>query len=186
MLQPFNALRRADQAAGAAHIDFTFLRHRFAPAFGTVVGKGIGIARIIAGQVFNHLRNYVPGALQHDPVTDAQPQPGNFITIVQRDIGHHHTPHGNRLQSPNRGQLTRPAHLDIDGLQRRLGPLRRKLMRNCPARGLGHEAQALLPVKPIYLIDHAINIIWQVSTLMLNAAIMGEQFTNAITPHQQG
>ena len=39
MLQPLELLRRADQPAGAAHIDFAFLGHRLAAAFGAMVGE---------------------------------------------------------------------------------------------------------------------------------------------------
>ena len=39
MLQPLDALRRADQPAGAADIDLALGRDRFAGAFGAVVGN---------------------------------------------------------------------------------------------------------------------------------------------------
>ncbi len=42
MAQPLEALRRADQPAGAADVDLAFLGDRLAAAFGAMVGEDVG------------------------------------------------------------------------------------------------------------------------------------------------
>ena len=93
---------------------------------------------------------------------------------MKSDVGHHNTTHRDRLQPPYRRQLAGAADLNFDGLQRRFGAFGRKFMRNRPTRRFCDEAQPLMPIKPVDLIDDAIDIIRQVSTFLLNIAIMDE------------
>ena len=72
MLQPLDPLRRADQPAGAADVDLAFLGDRLAVAFGAMVGEDVGRALLVAGQILDHLRDDVAGALDAHPVADAQ------------------------------------------------------------------------------------------------------------------
>ncbi len=76
-------------------------------------------------------------------------------------------------------------NLNVDRLQRRLGPLSREFMRDCPARGLGDKAQPLLPVQPVDLVDHAVDIIRQLCALALDAGIMRQRPFRPINAHQQ-
>src|SRR5690606_41034601 len=68
MPQPLELLRPADQPAGAAHVHFAFLRDSFAAADRAEIGEHKRLARLLARQVLDHLRNDVAGALQHDAV----------------------------------------------------------------------------------------------------------------------
>src|SRR3546814_8971289 len=66
MPEPLELLGIADEAAGAAHVDLAFLGDRLAAANRAMVGKGIGDARLVAGQILDHLRDDVAGALDDD------------------------------------------------------------------------------------------------------------------------
>ena len=133
MPQPLDALRRADQAAGAADVDLALLGDRLAAAFGAMVGEDVGLARLVAGQVLDHLRDDVAGALDPHPVADAQAEPGDLVAVVERDVGDDHPADADRLQPPDRSQLAGAADLDVDRLQRRLGLLGREFVRQRPS-----------------------------------------------------
>ncbi len=91
MDEPLYALRGADQTAGAANIHLALFRHRFRSTFGAVVGKIKGGPLNIACQIVHNLRNNVPCPLNYDPVAGSYAQTGNFVTVVQGNIGDDHT-----------------------------------------------------------------------------------------------
>ena len=185
VLEPLGALRRANQPAGAAHIDLAFFGHRLAAAFGAVIRKSIGRALLFPGQVLDHLRDHVAGALDHHPVAGAHPQPRDLVAVVQGYVGDHHPAHGHRPQPPHRRQLAGTTDLDGDRLQHRFRPLGRELVRNRPARRLGDKTQPLLPVEPVYLVDHAVDIIGQIGAGLLDRAVVREYRFDAFAAHQQ-
>src|SRR3954451_14425271 len=98
MAQPLEALRGADEPAGAAHVDLAFLGDGLAAAFGTMVGKDVRLARLVAGEVLDHLRDDVAGALDAHAVADAQAEPRDLVAVVKRDVGHDHTSDADRLE----------------------------------------------------------------------------------------
>ena len=126
-----------------------------------VVGERVRVARLLAGQVLDHLRDHVAGALEDDAVADPHAQPRDLVAVVQRDVGDRDPADQHRGEPPDRGQLAGAADLDVDGLQRRLGALGGKLVRQRPARRLGDKAQPRLPVEPVDLVDHAVDVIGQ-------------------------
>src|SRR4051812_8314130 len=113
MAQPLEPLRRADQAAGAADVDLAFLRDGFAAAQLAVGGKLKRLAGFVAGEVFDHLRDHVAGALDAHPVAYAQAEPGDLVAIVQRDVGDDHSADADRLQPPNGGELASAPDLNV-------------------------------------------------------------------------
>src|SRR3546814_6041638 len=66
MAQPLEFLRRANEAAGAAHIDLALFGDRLAAAHRAMIGKDIGIALFVAGEVFADHRDHVARALDDD------------------------------------------------------------------------------------------------------------------------
>jgi hypothetical protein len=80
---------------------------------------------------------------------------------VERDVGDGDPADEHRLQPAHRGQLAGAADLDIDGFERGLGAFGGELVRHAPARRLGDEAQPLLPVEPVDLVDDAVDVIRQ-------------------------
>src|SRR3954471_10260914 len=102
--------------------------------FGAMVGKNVRRARLVAGQVLDHLRDDVAGALDADAVADPQAQPVDLVAIVQGDVGHDYAPDADWFQSADGGQLPGATDLDVDRFERRLGLLGRELVRDPPPR----------------------------------------------------
>ena len=172
MDQPLKTLRRADQPAGAAHIDLALFRHRLGTAFRAGFREVEGGALFLARQIIHHLGNHVASALDAHPVAGPHAQSFDLIAIVQGNVGHDDPADGHRRQPPHGRQLAGAAHLYVDRLQRGLRLFRREFMRNRPARRLGDEAKPRLPVQPVDLVDHAVDIIRHVGTLRLYGAVM--------------
>ena len=87
MPQPLEALCGADQSARTTDVDFAFLCHRLAAAFRAMVGEDVGRARLVASQIFDHLRDDVAGALDAHAVADAKAEPRDLVAVVERDVG---------------------------------------------------------------------------------------------------
>src|SRR5690606_26053586 len=174
--QPLELLRLADEATGAADVDLAPLGHRLAAADRAVIGEHVRLARLLAGQIVDHLGDHVASALEDDPVAYPEAEPADFVAVVQRDVGHRDSADKDRPQPADRRQLAGAANLDIDRLEHRLGALGRKLVREAPARRLGDKAQALLPVEPVDLVDHAVDLVRQRPTPGGNTAVVLEHF----------
>src|SRR3546814_20039054 len=74
MPQPFDPLRRADKAAGAAYVDLALLAHRVGVTFGAFRREHIGRPLLVPRQILPHLRAYVAGALDDAAVAGTEPQ----------------------------------------------------------------------------------------------------------------
>ena len=68
------------------------------------------------------------------------------------------------------------ADLDFDVLEHGHGPLGRKLVRDRPARAARDEAEPLLPVEPVDLVDDAVDVVVELGALLFDLAVEGEQF----------
>src|SRR3546814_2908188 len=79
MAQALELLGVADQAAGAADVDLALLGDRLAVANRAMVGEGIGRARLIAGQILDHLRDDVAGALDDDAVARPHAEAADLV-----------------------------------------------------------------------------------------------------------
>ena len=185
MPQPFEALRGADQAAGATDVDFAFFAHGLAAALGTMVGEDVGRARLVASQVFDHLRDDVAGALDAHAVADAQAEPCDLVAVVERDVGDDDAADADGLEAPDRRQLAGAADLDVDRFERGLGFLGREFVRERPARSAGDLAEPLLPVQSLDFVDDAIDVVGQIGADALDLAIMREHLLNVVAALQQ-
>ena len=139
-----------------------------------MVGEDVWLARLVAGQVLDHLRDDVAGALDAHAVADAQAQPLDLVAVVERDVGDDHAADADRLQPSDGRQLAGAADLDVDRLQRGFGFLGGKFVREAPARRARDEAEPLLPVEPVDLVDDAVDVERQVGAGLLDRAVMGE------------
>ena len=52
-----------------------------------MVGEDVGLARLVAGQILDHLRDDVAGALDAHAVADAHAEPRDLVAIVEGDVG---------------------------------------------------------------------------------------------------
>ena len=98
-----------------------------------MVGEDVRRARLVAGQILDHLRDDVAGALDAHAVADAQAQPRDLVAVVERDVGDDHAADADRLQPPDRGQLAGAADLDVDRFERGLGLLGGEFVRERPS-----------------------------------------------------
>ena len=132
-----------------------------------------------------HLRNDIPRPLHDHRVADADIFPGDLILVVQRGVRHHDTTDRDRLQPRHRRQGTRTADLDVDAFENCRGLFGRELVSQAPARAARDKSQPLLPVKPVHLVDDAIDVIAQIGALALDQPVMAKQLSDAAAqPHQ--
>ncbi len=109
----------------------------------------------------NHLRYHVARALNDDGIAFADVLALDLVLVVQCRALHDDAADGNRLELCDRRQRAAPAHLNDDVVDDRLGLLRRKFMGEGPARRAAHEAQTLLEIEIVDLVDDAIDVVRQ-------------------------
>src|ERR1700716_6489 len=141
----------------------------------------------LADQDVDPLRNDVAGALDNDGVADPDiaalaqlfavaADTLDVILVVQRDVLHDDAADSDRLQLADRRERAGAADLDLDIPQHGHGALGWKLVRDRPARRPRHEAEALLPVDAVDLVDHAVDVVVEMGPLGFNLTMEGEQF----------
>ena len=133
----------------------------------------------------DHLRDHVPRPLHHHRVANAHIEPRDLVGIVQGGVGHDHPAHRDRPELGHRRQRARAPHLDVDGLDKRGGLFRRELVRRGPARGATDKAQPLLPVDPVHLVDHTVNVVAEAGPHRLDGSIVREQLIDVVTALHQ-
>ena len=178
MAQPLDLLRRADQPAGAAAHRLAVLAHRMAAA-GRALGRelvGLRGLRPLVEHDIDDLRDHVAGALDDHGVADADIGAAadrlavvadalDVVLVVQRRVLHHHAADRDRLQLGNRRQRAGAPDLDFDVAQHGGRLLGRELVRDRPARTARHEAEPLLPVEPVDLVDDAVDVVVELGAL---------------------
>ncbi len=164
-----------DLLEGAGELARAAARHRHRPAGGGLLhhrrlqradadaGEFIGRAAVRAIGVDGpeDLRDHIAGPLQGHGVADADVLALDLVGVVQGGVADHHAADRHRMQPRDRGQGARTAHLDVDGLQGGGGLLGGELVGDGPAGRAGDEAETLLPVQPVDLIDHPVDVVGQ-------------------------
>src|SRR5690606_33425630 len=161
VLEAFDDLGVADQAAGAAALDLVPLAHGFGAADGADGGEDVGLG-VVGAQGFDHaddLGDDVAGALQDDSVADAHVLAGDLVLVVQGGVADHDAADGGGVQAGHGGQGAGAADLDVDAFQYGRRLLRRKFVGDGPAGAASDEAEALLPVQSVDLVDHAVDVV---------------------------
>ena len=168
MLEPFARLRLACQTARAAQHDirvavFAQIAGCRRAAGRTFIWKGERLRSAWArlGHHAHNLRYHIASALYDHRVANTHILAGNLIGVVQGRIGNAHAANRDLLQFGNRRQCAGAPDLNVDILQYGGRLLRRKLMRDGPARRARHKPQPVLIVERVDLIDHAVNVIPQ-------------------------
>ena len=182
MAQPLGQLGRADQPAGAAADGLPLGTNGERAALRAVIGEDewLGRFRPPGQHDLDHLRDHVARPLDHHRVADADVLALDIVLVVQRGPGDHDAANRDRRQLGHRRQGTRPADLDRDRLDDRLGLLGRELVGDGPARRPADEAQPLLQVDPVDLVDHAVDVVGQRVALGTDPLLVGQQLFSAI------
>ena len=147
--------------------------------------------RLCAGRPFvrdhpQHLRDHVAGALDFHRVADAHVEAGDLVGIVQGRVLHHDAADRDGGELGDRGQRAGAADLDFDRINGSRRLLRRKLVRQRPARAARHKTEPVLPVEPVDLVHDAVNVIAEAGAFLFDLAIGGEQFVERVAePHQR-
>ena len=93
--------------------------------------------------------------------------------LCRRGARHHHAADIDRLEIGDRRQRAGAADLDEDAVQPRARLLGRELVGDRPARRAADEAQPLLPVDAVDLVDDAVDVVGQRRPLHAHLAIEG-------------
>ena len=83
----------------------------------------------------------------------------DVVLVVQRDVLHDHAADADRLELADRRERAGAADLDLDVLEHGDGALGRELVRDRPARRARDEAEPLLPVEAVDLVDDAVDVV---------------------------
>ena len=135
---------------------------------------GLGIRRPLVEHDLDHLRDHVAGALDRHRVADPHAEPLDLVLIVQGGVLHDHAADRNRLELGDRRERAGAADLDLDVAHHRHRPLGREFVRDRPARRATNEAEPVLPVEPVELVDHAVDVVVELGALALDLAVVGE------------
>src|SRR5690606_31950876 len=182
VLEALDDLGVADQAAGAAALDLVPLAHGFGAANGAGGGEDVRDGAVGA-QGFDHaddLGDDVAGALQDDGVADAHVLASDLVLVVQGGVADHDAADSDGMQAGDGGQGAGAADLNVDAFQNGRRLLRRELVGDGPARASGDEAEALLPVQPVDLIDHAVDVVAEAGPVGFQTAIDRNQSFGAL------
>ena len=152
------------------------------PQAGQTCGK-LESFRALRPLVLNHaenLRDDVAGALHDHRVADADVLAGDLVLVMQRRVLHHHAADRDRIELGDRRERAGAADLDVDVAQDRGRLLGGEFMGDGEARRARHEAEPLLEVEPVELIDDAVDIVVEARPAALDIAIGFKHFLDRV------
>ena len=193
MLEPFRRLRGTDQRPGAAANHLIVLANGMATAHRTDLRKFVRfrVRRPFLQHNIGDLRNHVAGALHDHGVADADidavadraaviADPLDVVFVVQRGVLHHDAADRDRRKPRHRRQRAGAADLDVDAVQDRRRLLCRELVRDRPARAARHEAEAILPVETVDLVDHTVDVVAKRGAVVADLAVELQDIVDAL------
>src|SRR6185312_15709060 len=153
--------------------------------------EDLRILRPLVDDDVNHLRNDVAGALDDDGIANPDVAPlaellavaadsPDVVFVVQRHVLHDDAADPDRLELANRRERAGAPDLDLDVLQHGHGALGRKFVRDRPARRARYEAQALLPVEAVDLVDYPVDVVVEPGALFLDLAMERDQLLDGM------
>ena len=154
------------------------------------------ILRPLVDHDVDDLRNHVAGALDDDGVADPDiaalaqllavaADALDVVLVVQRDVLHDDAADADRLELADRRERAGAADLDLDIPQHGDGALGRKFVRDRPARRARYEAEALLPVEAVDLVDDAVDVVVELGALLLDLAMERDQLLDRMAEFGQ-
>ena len=181
MQQRLLALRRTEQAPGAAKVLLPFLPGdvRTAHRAGIRHREHACALRTAVGQHGDDLRNHVAGTAHDHRVADHQPETADVVLVVQRRVADRDPADEDRRQACHRRDLSGPPDLHVDAGHLRQLLLRRVLVRHGPARLARDESQPALQFERIDLVDDAIDVERQSVAALRDAGVKRHQLVSA-------
>src|ERR1035437_10400234 len=151
-----------------------------------------GAVRPLVEHHVHHLRNDVAGALNDDGVADPDiaalaqllavaADALDVILVVQRDVLHDDAADADRLELADRREGAGAANLDLDIPEHGDGALGGEFVRDRPARRRPKQAEALLPVETVDLVDGPVYVVVEMRALLLDPAMKGDQSLDRVT-----
>ena len=92
----------------------------------------------------------------------------DVVLVVQRGVLHDDAADADRLELGDRRQRAGAADLDLDVVEHGDGALGREFVRDRPARAARDEAEPLLPVEPVDLVDDAVDVVVELGAALLD------------------
>ena len=120
---------------------------------------GLGVLRPLVEDDAQHLRDDVAGALHDHGVADADVLARDLVLVVQRGVGDDDAADRHRLQLGDRRQRAGAARPGSRCRAARWSPARPGTCGRWPSAGARDEAQPLLPVEPVDLVDDAVDVV---------------------------
>ena len=154
----------------------------FEPHTGHCVGitNSRASCRTAVEQRAHHFGNHVAGAPHDHRVADADILAAHFVFVVQRGIRDRRAADEHRLQPRHRRDRAGAAdlHVDRDEFGQRF--LRGKFVRQRKTRRARHEAERVLLVAPVDLVDHAVDVVRQRLALLADRVEEAQQAFGAL------
>ena len=111
------------------------------------------------GDDAHDLGYHVAGAPHDDGVADAHVLALELVHVVQRHVAHGDAADEHRLEARDGRERAGAPDLEVDAAHGRGLLLRRELVGDGPARRARDEAEVSLPVEPVDLVDHAVDVV---------------------------
>ena len=157
---------------------------------------GLRVLRPLVDHDIDDLRNHVAGALDDDGVADPDiaalaqllavaADALDVVLVVQRDVLHDDAADADRLELADRRERAGAPDLDLDVPQHGHGALGREFVRDRPARRARHEAEPLLPVDAVDLVDDAVDVVVEPGALLLDLAMKRDQLLDRVADFRQ-
>ena len=134
----------------------------------------------------HEFRDHVAGTTHDDRVADADVLARDLVHVVQRDVADGYAADEDGHDVRDRRERAGAADVEPDVLHHRRLFLRRKLVRDGPARRARDESEVALPVEAIDLVDDAVDVVRQRIAAGAEARVVLEAAVDAVDDRDLG
>ena len=170
------------RAASGSPVLGLISRTAWLPQTGQIVRHLVGLRalRPALEHDAHKLRDDVARALHHDGVAVAHVLARDFVLVVHRDVLDHDAADGHRLDMRDRRQRAGAADIDLDALDDALGLLGGEFVRDRPARRARDEAEPVLQIEAVDLVDDAVDVVAERGALVLDVLVEFEALVDRL------
>ena len=133
-----------------------------------------------------HLRDHVARTLDRHGVAEAHAEALDLVGVVQRRVLHDHSADSDRLELGHRRERAGAPNLDIDVFDHGRCLLGGEFVRDRPARIARHEAEPLLPVEAVNLVDDTVDVVIERPALRFDLVMEHEHGVDRVADLHQG